>query len=580
MQNIKAIDFEKWGGIDGFLQATGSDMVERASLLRSVVPWAAKAHDLTKSAVANLPFEIVRDDGEVVDTSTDWQNIAGGMPNPSRMLSLIAGSLCGGSAYLLKQANSRMVLSLQYVAPHNVIPHLKPNGVDYFERIIDGKTVRVKEPEEMVYFWLPDSDVEQGAPKTTPASTSLPAVELLAANNATMKMYADRGWVPAYVGSAEAFPSKEEKEKAERYLYQFLRGAYHSVVRIINSQKLNLQKVGAGLEELKGVYSEVQRQAIEDIGAAYGIPAALFMSDKSFASEVKPLIKEWYTSSVFVSIWKTIEETFNEQIYSPYNLRMQFKPESLAVFQEDENQRASAVGAYTSAISQDPEVAKWVMSVLGVDLDQEQEDELEEIINSRVKDEETTTAPEMQDPKDEPVMQEAEDTEDVSLSPDETKDLALWYSKAKAWNLKGKGNAVDWENKHLREEIAAPIRLRLADAKNELDIVKAFEVGRPRRIVKTVQDDSAIKTLADSINRAVESATKAEAVQPAPNYTITMPNINLTAQMPANGTVTVNVPEQPAPIINVTNTPPVNNVSVKADAPVNFNTGSVELDRG
>jgi len=573
MINYKAIDFERWGGIDGYLQATGGGMVERASLLRSVVPWAAKAHDLTKSAVANLPFEIVRDDGSVIDTSTDWQNIAGGMPNPQRMLSLIAGSLCGGSAYLLKQASTRMVLSLQYVAPHNVIPHLNDNGVDYFERVLgNGKRERVS-PDDMVYFWLPDSDVEIGVPLTTPASTSLPAVELLAANSSTLKIQADRGWVPAYIGSAESFPSKEEKEKAERYLFQFLRGAYHSAVRIINSNKLNLQRVGAGLDELKGVYSEITRQAIEDVGAAYGIPAALFMSDKSFASEVKPLIKEWYTSSVFVSIWKTIEETFNEQVYAPYNLRMQFKPESLPVFQEDENQRASAVGAYTSAINQDPEVAKWVMSVLGVDLDQEQEDELEEIINSRVKEEETTTEPETQDQKDEPPMQEAEDTEDVSLSPDETKDLALWYSKAKAWNLKGKGNAVDWENKHLREEIAAPIRLKLADAKNELDIVKAFEVGRPRRIAKVVQDDSAIKSLADSINRAVETATKAEYIQPAPTFNMTMPAINLTATMPPSGTVTVNVPEQAAPIVNVTTpetvvnvasaNPPVNNITVQ-----------------
>ena len=46
----------------------------------------------------------------------------------------------------------------------------------------------------------------------------------------------------------------------------------------------------------------------------------------------------------------------------------------------------------------------------------------------------------------------------ISLLPaDELKDLSLWYSKAKAWHRKGKGNAVDWENKHLREDIAAPI---------------------------------------------------------------------------------------------------------------------------
>ena len=64
----------------------------------------------------------------------------------------------------------------------------------------------------------------------------------------------------------------------------------------------------------------------------------------------------------------------------------------------------------------------------------------------------------------------------LSLSADEIKDLALWYSKANSWHLKGKGNAVDWENKHLREEVAAPIRLKLAVAKNELDIMNAFDL--------------------------------------------------------------------------------------------------------
>ena len=68
------------------------------------------------------------------------------------------------------------------------------------------------------------------------------------------------------------------------------------------------------------------------------------------------------------------------------------------------------------------------------------------------------------------------DSSMLLLSADELKDLALWYSKAKAWHLKGKGNAVDWENKHLREEIAAPIRFKLADAKNEWDIRSAFDL--------------------------------------------------------------------------------------------------------
>lgn len=49
---------------------------------------------------------------------------------------------------------------------------------------------------------------------------------------------------------------------------------------------------------------------------------------------------------------------------------------------------------------------------------------------------------------------------------------------------------------------------------------------------------------------------------------MTLPAINLTATMPPSGTVTVNVPEQPAPIVNVTTPETVVNVA-PANTPVN-----------
>jgi hypothetical protein len=321
-----------------------------------------------------------------------------------------------------------------------------------------------------------------------------------------MKIYGDRGFVPAYIGNVKGMPNKDEKQKAENYLTRFLRGAYQNVVKLINSESLELVRVGAGMEELKGAYSEIQQQAIEDIGTAFGIPAALFMSDKAFASEVQSLTRTWYETSIFVSIYHTIEEVMSEQVFKPYGYRMQFAPEALSVFQEDENQRAGAVTAYTNAISSNPQVAKFVMSFMGVDLDQEQQDQFDAIIAEADEPED--------EPEDEPTQPEpvddAEDMdeEDTALTPDEVKDLSLWYSKAKAWNLKGKGNAVDWENKHLREEIAAPIRQRLAEAKNELDIVKAFEIGKQRKPAPVTQNEDGLKALAASIDAAVNAGTK------------------------------------------------------------------------
>lgn len=522
MENIKAIDFENWGGIDGFLRITAGGTVTRASQLKAVVPWLAKAVSMTANAVAGLPFDVVNSKGEVVDTSYDWKNIVGGINSPRRLMTLVASSLCGGSAYLLPVKTSRRLVELQYAAPHTILPYIDANGLQYFTRTTEqGKSQRLA-PDEVVYFWLPDSDVEIGAPLTSPMSDALVASELLASMSATMKIYGDRGFVPAYIGNVKGMPNKDEKAKAENYLTRFLRGAYQNVVKLINSESLELVRVGAGMEELKGAYTEIQQQAIEDIGTAFGIPAALFMSDKAFASEVQSLTRTWYETSQFVSIYHTIEEVMSEQVFAPYGYRMQFAPEALTVFQEDENERASAVTAYTNAISSNPAVAKFVMSFMGVDLDQAQQEELDAIVQGEEEPDEPET--ETEDTSEQPEMDVEDEPSDVELTPDEVKDLSLWYSKAKSWNLKGKGNAVDWENKHLREEIAAPIRQKLADARNELDIVKAFEIGRRSKPAPVaVRNDDGLKALAASIDALV---MKADPMMPS--ISVTMPQIQLT----------------------------------------------------
>jgi hypothetical protein len=82
-------------------------------------------------------------------------------------------------------------------------------------------------------------------------------------------------------------------------------------------------------------------------------------------------------------------------------------------------------------------------------------------------------------------------------------------------------------------------------------------------------NDDNIKSLVDVIEKAM-LAEKAALPLPS-NITINTPPITLNAQMPQQGTVTVNVPEQLAPIVNVSvpetqvtvNNAPVNNIEVK-----------------
>ena len=132
-----------------------------------------------------------------------------------------------------------------------------------------------------------------------------------------------------------------------------------------------------------------------------------------------------------------------------------------------------------------------------------------------------------------------------ALTPDDTKDLALWYDCAKRWIKQGK-SAVDWENKHLGEDIAAPIRLKLASAQTELDVVKAFELGDTQTDAPDYKSDLAM--LADAINK---SANGTKAKPGDMHFDIQLPNISLSTQMPQHGAVTVTVPELPAPTVIV-----------------------------
>jgi len=85
------------------------------------------------------------------------------------------------------------------------------------------------------------------------------------------------------------------------------------------------------------------------------------------------------------------------------------------------------------------------MDILGYDMTEKEIGVLDEIIADK------------QDAKDKvneqvnkPVESTAEQPEETAprLSPDEMKDISLWYTKALAWFKKGKGGAADWENKN------------------------------------------------------------------------------------------------------------------------------------
>lgn len=524
---LKGFDFAPWGGIEGFLEASKAGTTGTNTGLKRYVPDLAHGVDMTATAISGLPFEIVDKGGNVLDTSEDWQNKAGGMANPQRLLYLLASSLCGGSAYIIPQRTPRLVFDLQYVAPHTITPYIDYKGLQWFDRATDkGKTDRLY-PNGILYFWLPDSDVELGPAENHPLGNAALDAQLIWNMKNTMKTYGERGFVPITLLGAKGMVGEAERKKAEGFFDRLLKGGFNVLAKIVNSETLTLIRVGAGMDELKQSYIEIKREAKEGIADSFGIPTALFMSDNAFASEFDALRKQWYTASRFVGIYQTIEETLSDQLLKQYDKRFRFNLQALEIFQEDESNRASSLGSFVSAVSTNPEVARLGMEILGYDLSKAQIAALDKIIAEKEANKEEMQEslqpddkkPEAEEPEtDEPELEEeADETPAKSLTADEIKDLALWYDKALAWHRKGKGQAVDWENKHLPEDIAAPIRLKLAAAQDEADIMRAFELGttqtpapvyRSEMVVLDAQAE-AIKELALTIEKAID-ATKGD----------------------------------------------------------------------
>jgi hypothetical protein len=432
---------------------------------------------------------------------------------------------------------------------------------------------------------LPDSDIELGPAENHPlGNAALDAMTVFNLKD-TINEYGERGFVPITLLGVSGMPQPAELQKTEAWWNRLLRFGFKEQAKVVNSDAVTVTKVGAGMDELKGSFLEIRRDAKESIADAFGIPTALFMSDNAYASEFDAIRKQWYSTSRFVGIYQTIQEVFNEQLFEMMGYYLYFTPESLDVFQTDESKRSNSLSSFVSAVSSDPEAAQLGMGILGYDLNKEQRTQLDDILKRKEEDrakmdeqlEQSNQVPEDADMED-------EDEETKTLDAEALKELALWYSKARQWYPEGK-STVEWETKHIDESIAAPIRVKLADAQSEQDIVDAFTVIRRNSKIMPIMlnnSDEAIKSLAD----VIEKAMLAEKAAPN-NITINTPPITLNAQMPPNGTVTVNVPEQPVPIVNVSvpetqvtvNNAPINNIEVQPAEVILPRPSSAKVER-
>lgn len=477
---LKSIDFSPWGGFEGFLSASSGAM-DTVGLLRKFVPWFQKAIVMTANAGSQLPYEFTRN-GKEVDPAEAWGAIA----SPQTFMYKIFSSLCGGAAYALPRVTSRALVDLRYLAPNTVTPQYEAVTGDlmYFQRSYNGKSENIY-PDKMLYFWLPDDTVEIGEAQITPVSNALMAAGLLGAMDNTIKVYGENGFIKPMFAVAEGMPNAAERDRAENVLSAFVRGTWKRVVKIVNAKSLVPQPVGAGMEDLKGSYVEITRQQIENIGAAFGIPSGIFMADKAYATEMDALIETWLTTGIFVTLYQTVEDTMNRQLWSRFGIEAKFNLEKLKAFQKEENDKSGSLASLSSTFTSYPEASVIAAGILGYDLTEEQIAAIEAL-----------EPDEPETPQDE----QADGQEPMTLPTDEENAIA---DEMKKWReFASKPRKREFDVKVIPPAMAEKIRVGIRSAGRDQDKITAvFDEA-----VKSIpSNNQGLLALAASIEKVITS---------------------------------------------------------------------------
>lgn len=498
-QTVKGIDLiqypdSAWDWITGEPKDT-----EQEELYSSVAA-VFRVANMTADAVANMPFALYQGE-EPYDTSNDWQNKVGFMPDPRQLLRLWRMSLfMTNTAYGFMGRNNVKIKSLKYLEPSSIsIEADKESGIKAFKRRIGNQvTTYPVDANVILYFHWLDHTTEVIPSKFSEFKALMQSAGALYYSDYYINNYFQRGAIDPTILEVSGVPTREDKERIETTWDKFVRGWRKLTGMVIQSEGLKATRIGTGIDSLKD--SSLHEDKLSDIAMAAGMPKSLLVSDAANYATANVEYMTWFRDSV---IPKTIfmQDTLNEQLFRPLGLHLKFLPEITNTGTQEESERAGAYRAYVLSGLPHSIAAQ----ITGIDMPEGVEyDDLDKLALHPVLLEQQARA--MPSASDAPVDEVEDDSANVTtpeksaptlLTIEQLRELELWQSFAFRKLKQGKSLDFPFVCKQIPESVASGIRERLPDCKNEKDIEQAFQLK--------ARDNDPIKELAEALNKAADS---------------------------------------------------------------------------
>jgi phage portal protein BeeE len=490
MVNIPAVDY--WNSDDGWVSITGAGdpvALDDIRVLFNRVPWLYRGINLVAGSVKSMPFALVNTAGEQFDSSDNWQNKVGFLPNPEHLFWLLSASMMlYGRGYLFREMVYSRIKRLRYYAtPDTQELYARDDDTQLIgiERRVGG--VWMRHPlEEWAYFWNSDPNVTGRRPEGSPALAALGASGVLASTDIYALKYFNSGAIRAFLLSVPVETTTDEREKMKSWLKRIFQGIRTALGQYVVSDKVSTTQIGDGLEGLQN--TELTKEKREDIATALGVPQSLLFSNASNFAVAEQDNEHFYTKTV-IPLCGAIARHFTEQVFEPLGLRLEFQHEKLSMFQEDEEKRSrslfelmQAIGAATTW-----EQLQFGLSVLGFDVTEDERQLLEahfaakeerrEEMSERLSARPQTQLPQGQQPQLPPGQPQNEPPQNARAL-----DLDRWRRKSQKALKGGKSADVPFESDDIEPALAGAISAMLELAETPEAVDAAFEsvwVGYP-----------------------------------------------------------------------------------------------------
>jgi len=287
-----------------------------------LVPWLYRAIDLRAKAVSTVPLTLYKDGQEVKE-----------LENLRTCLYVIEQSLClYGRAYAILEGNR-----LRWLSPLSISPIIdEKKGIAGFRRVLNTKEIEFK-PDDLAYIFLPGADTELYH-SISPAEVALQAAKIAFEANEYLNAFFKRGAIGTTILSIEGNPTKEDIERLQSWWRAVVSGVKNAFSQVAFRGNVKPVVVGNSVKELDlmPLFEVIRNQ----ICAAIGVPQTLLDDAANYAT-AKEHRKSFYEETIIPEL-KIIEEGLNRYLKN-FSYLIEFNPEDLEIFQQEESSKANAV---------------------------------------------------------------------------------------------------------------------------------------------------------------------------------------------------------------------------------------------